>query len=411
LEQEYNHSTITATSPEPIAAPLSENRRSGFGRIVLILLAALSIAGGLWMGTTEAGRDFAETVPGAARTLFTLKKDPDLLFDNVRSNRVNILLVGEDYNWTIKPVFNPRTGKSAPFQVVDKEAPPRSDTMIVFTFDRDKRTARMISLPRDARVTYTDLDGDTHHNRKLNAVYASGGKDPQQRQLLLKRFLREEFGLRIDRVAVIKPNSFKKLVNMAGGVYLKVDGALEINRRTGKRTRGPIHYKDSWGQWEVKLNPGSQWLNGEQAHGYVRFRKDAEGDPGRIRRQQAVMKALAKRLMEKPFWQIPSLVKDVRREFLTDMSDDELGSAALFAKNLGSAEQIQPLTLFGRYASDGDIVLNRPKNQKLLAHLFGDSFSEDSFLRESSWTRRDDIGPANNASPGVKTLLKEAGIE
>ena len=407
MEQEFQHHTATT-----ITAPLApKQRKSALGRVGLGFLAALSIAGGLWMGVTDTGRDFAETMPDAVRTLITLKKDPDLLFDNVRSNRVNILLVGEDYNWTIKPVFNPRTGKFAPFQVLDKDAPPRSDTMIVFTFDRDKRAARMISLPRDARVTYTDLDGDTHHNRKLNAVYASGGKDPQRRQILLKRFLQEEFGLRIDRVAIIKPNSFKKLVNMAGGVYVKVDGALKINPRTGKRERGLIHYKDNWGRWEVKLKPGSQWLNGDQAHGYVRFRKDAEGDPGRIRRQQAVMKALAKRFMEKPFWQIPGVVKEIRREFRTDMSDDELGSAALFARNLGSAEQIQPLTLFGRYASDGDIVLNRPKNKKLLAHLFGDSFNEESFLRESSWTRRDDIGPANNASPGVKTLLKEAGIE
>lgn len=404
MEQNLNRDPV-ADASEPT------RRKSGLGRAILVLLGLTCIAGGLWMGLTKTGRDFAETAPQAARTIITLKQDPDLLFNNVRSNRVNILLIGEDYNWKNQDVYNPRTKKYAPFHVIDKDSPPRSDTMIVFTFDRDKRAARMLSLPRDARVTFTDLEGDRHSDRKLNAVYSEGGTDPEQRELLLRNFMRDEFGLRIDRVAVIKPNSFKKLVEMAGGVYVNVDGALMRRRKGAKLYRGPIYYKDSWANWEVNLKPGPQWLNGEQAHGYVRFRKDIEGDPGRIRRQQAVMKALAKRLMEKPLLQIPEVVKQVRKEFRTDMNDEELGSAALFAKNIGKAEQIQPLTMYGIYADNGDIILNRPKNIKLFSALFGDSFQEHNFLNRSEWTKRDDLGPSNNSSPGVKTFLKEAGLE
>ncbi len=397
---------------EPGAAKGEMTRRKfGFGRIVLVLLGILCVAGGLWVGLTKSGHDFAETAPQAVETIIKIKQDPDLLFENVHSNRVNILLIGEDYNWKNAMVLNPRTGKKAPFHIIDKDSPPRSDTMIVFTFDREKRTARMLSLPRDARVTFTDLEGHRQSDRKLNAVYAEGGTDPANREKLLRDFMRDEFGLRIDRLAVIKPNSFKKLVEMADGVYVNVDGALMRHGKGGKRYRGPIHYKDSWANWEVNLKPGPQWLNGEQAHGYVRFRKDLEGDPGRIRRQQAVMKALAKRLMEKPLVQIPGVVKQVRQEFRTDMNDEELGSAALFAKNLGSSEKIQPLTLYGIYADNGDIILNKPQNIKLLSALFGDSFEEKNFLNRSEWTKRDDLGPSNNSSPSVKAFLKEAGLE
>ena len=106
-------------------------RKLSFGRIVLVLLGAACIAGGLWMGTTKSGRDFAETAPQAAKTIITIKQDPDLLFDHVRSNRVNILLIGEDYNWKNAMVLNPRTGKKAPFHIIDTDSPPRSDTMIV----------------------------------------------------------------------------------------------------------------------------------------------------------------------------------------------------------------------------------------------------------------------------------------
>lgn len=407
-DSEAGTAKVDAENAEAEAAP--SRRKWTFGRAILVVLGAACIAGGLWMGMTKTGRDFAETAPQAAKTLITLKQDPDLLFERVHSNHVNILLIGEDYNWTIKPVFNPRTGKSAPYQVIDKDSPPRSDTMILFSFDRDKRTARMLSLPRDARVTFTDLNGERHRDRKLNAVYSEGGIEPEQREKLLRDFMRDELGLRIDRVAVIKPNSFKKLVEMAGGVYVNVDGALMRHRKGGKMYRGPIHYEDSWAHWKVDLKPGAQWLNGEQAHGYVRFRKDIEGDPGRIRRQQAVMKALARRLMDKPKWQLPSLIKQIRKEFRTDMGDEELGSAALFAKNLGSAEHIQPLTMYGIYADNGDIILNKPSNIKLFKSLFGDSFDERNFLNRSEWTKRDDLGPSNNSSPSVKAFLKEAGL-
>ncbi len=397
--QEVERPSLAPEEFEFEAAPRRPRRKRKTGW--KMVLAVLLVAGG-WMVYKKTGN----MVP----TLIGLQQHPHALFDNIGNERANILLIGEDYNWTIKPVFNARTGKAAPYQVIDTKAPPRSDTMIVFSFDKTRRTVRMLSLPRDARVTYTDLEGQIHESKKFNSVYASGGIDPKKREILLKNVLRDEFGIRIDRVAVIKPNSFKKLVDMVGGVYVNVDGALKRDRSTGKTYRGPIEYRDNWANWEVDLKPGAQWLNGEKAHGYVRFRKDLEGDPGRIRRQQDVMKAIARRVMSKPLLQVPGLVQDVRRQFRTDMDDLELGSAALFAKNLGSAEKIQPLTLFGRYAANGDIVLNKAKNEKLLTALFGDSFDSSNFLAQSPWTRRDDIGPHNNASPGALEVLKEAGL-
>lgn len=398
--QEVERPALAIEELEVDPAP-RRSRRKWRGKGWKLVLLALLVAGG-GLVYTKIGA----LIPIA----YNLKQNPNLLFDHIGNERANILLIGEDYNWTIKPVFNSRTGKSAPYQVIDTDAPPRSDTMIVFSFDKTRHTVRMLSLPRDARVTYTDLEGRLHEARKFNSVYASGGLDPKKREALLKSVLRDEFGLRIDRVAVIRPNSFKKLVDMVGGVNVNVDGALKRDKSSGKTYRGPITYRDNWAGWEVNLKPGPQWLNGEKAHGYVRFRKDLEGDPGRIRRQQDVMKAIARRVMSKPLLQIPGLVQEVRRQFRTDMDDLELGSAALFAKNLGSAEKIQPLTLFGRYASNGDIVLNKAKNEKLLAALFGDSFDQRRFLAQSPWTKRDDIGPNNNASPGALEVLKEAGL-
>ena len=88
---------------------------------------------------------------------------------------------------------------------------------------------------------------------------------------------------------------------------------LKRDPRTGKLYRGHIFYEDKWAMWKVDLDPGPQVLDGEKAHGYVRFRYDREGDPGRIRRQQLVLKAIAKKMMEKPLFQLPDLAKQIRR--------------------------------------------------------------------------------------------------
>lgn len=385
-------------------------QKSKIWRGIGLTVLGIGAVGLGYVAFTEKGRQDWNDGTQAIRVLTTIKRDPDLLFENVGQDVVNVLVVGEDYNWKPAKVFNPKTGKYQPFHVIDTDSPPRSDTMIVMSLNRAEGNLRMLSMPRDARVTYKDLDDDIHRARKFNSVYATGGREPERREKLLSKVIGDELGIRIDRFAIIKPNSFKKLVDLVGGVQVDVDGALKLDRKTGKLYRGHIYYKDSWGQWEVDLDPGVQWLNGEQAHGYVRFRKDREGDPGRIRRQQDVMKALAKRVMEKPIYELPGLAKGIRTQFYTDMTDEELGSLAYFAKNHGLAGKIQPMTLFGIYAGNGDIILNRDKNEKLLPVIFGNSFNPDHFLVRSPSTNRDDIGPANNANPSVQALLRKAGL-
>ena len=353
-----------------------------------------------------------QEVKHATNTMWAVQQDPNLLFTSVGTNRVNILLIGEDRNWTIKPVLNPKTGKFAPMNVVDNSTPPRSDTMIVVTLDRDGKVMRMVSFPRDARVRFTDLQGQRHKG-KMNSVYASGGTDPKLREEVLKNFFRDEMGLRIDRVARIRIEGFTGLIDKVGGLDLKVDGALQKDRRTGKLYRGRIERTDNWGQWNVDLEPGMQHLDGTQAVGYARFRYDREGDPGRIRRQQQVMRELAKKITKTPLTQLPGVVSEAKQQFSTDMTDAEMASLALFTKNLGDDAKISPLTVFGeaaRTGNTGDIILNKPENIKLFSYIFGDSFNQANFLNRSPETTRDELGIANNRNPAAIEVLRQAGL-
>lgn len=380
----------------------------GLGFASLFTIGALGLYGTL----TTSGRNLTQGLKEAAPIASEVLQHPDLIFDHVGDDHVNILLIGEDRNWTIKPVLNPKTGKFAPMNVVDTDTPPRSDTMIVVSLDRtdpQKPAVRMVSFPRDARVRFTDLDGKRHKG-KMNSVYATGGNDPKKREEVLRNFFRDELGLRIDRVARIRIEGFTRLIDRVGGLDIKVDGAL-MHDRNGKLYRGRIHRKDNWGQWEVDLEPGMQHLNGTQAVGYARYRYDVEGDPGRIRRQQQVMRALAKEIMSQPVYQLPNVVKEARQQFATDMTDEELASLALFSKNSGADAKIQPLTVFGVGASDkSDIILNKPDNVKLFSYIFGSSFDATNFLKRSPETTQDELGITNNRSPAALEILREAGI-
>ena len=383
----------------------------GLGLTVFVLVAGATAYGTL----TPQGREAALTVKEGTITAWNVQQNPNLIFDNVGDDRVNILLIGEDRNWKETEVFDKQRGKMVRWHVIDEEAPSRSDTMIVISLDRSTtpNTIRMVSFPRDARVRYTDLNG-RRHKGKMNSVYSTGGQDPKMREEVLKNFFRDELGLRIDRVARIRIEGFTGLIDKVGGLDIDVDGAMVKSKRTGKILRKqPIFYEDNYGQWKVDLDPGMQHLDGQQAVGYARFRYDYEGDPGRIRRQQQVMRALAKKITSQPLMQLPGVVKEAKQQFATDMSDEELASLALFARNTGADTKIAPLTVFGeaaRTGNRGDIILNKPDNIKLFSYIFGPSFDEKNFLNRSPETRRDELGIANNRNPAAIEVLRGAGL-
>jgi hypothetical protein len=51
---------------------------------------------------------------------------------------------------------------------------------------------------------------------------------------------------------------------------------------------------------------------------------------------------------------VPGVVKEIRQQFETDLSDEQLVSAGFFAKDeVGEGNKIQPITLYGSYTTRG----------------------------------------------------------
>jgi LCP family protein required for cell wall assembly len=365
------------------------------------IFSLIAIAGLFaYFNFTSHGRATWKTGREVLPAVIAAKNNPNLIFERTGSDVVNILLIGRDVNWTIKKVYDPTRKIWARMQVPDETTPARSDTMLIMSLDRTRNSIHMVSLPRDAWV---HMPENQYHVRraKLNAAHAYGGPE------MLVQAIHDDLGITIHHYAVIRFEGFKKLIDQVGGVEVDVLGALH---RDG--SRGRLKYDDDWGNLHIDLQPGKQVLDGQQAHNYVRFRMDIEGDPGRIKRQQQVMRALAKKLSSQPLWNLAPLVQEIRRQFVTDPGFDaaQMASAADFAKSLGDPSKIQPLTLFGAFTRRGRLYLNESKNRKLLRYIFGPTFNEENFLQNSPSTERDEMGEENNSSPGAKAVLRKAGI-
>ncbi|MCD7952271.1 MAG: LCP family protein [Synergistaceae bacterium] len=201
--------------------------------------------------------------------------------------RFNILVMGED----------------------NVEGSRRSDTILFVTIDIDDKNMRVISLPRDTRVQIPH-----HGTQKLNHAFAYSGPD------LLKATVEKYLGLPILYYVVIDYDSFPEFVDMVGGVEIDVQ----------KRMR----YVDSAGGLDINIQPGRQLLDGKTALKYVRFRKDALGDIGRIQRQQQFIKALVKKAYDpRVLIKFPELAAQAMKIFKTDMSPTLAVQLAGFVQN------------------------------------------------------------------------------
>ncbi|MBQ7723289.1 MAG: LCP family protein, partial [Selenomonadaceae bacterium] len=149
----------------------------------------------------------------------------------------------------------------------------RSDTLMILNLSKDN--ASLLTIPRDTMV-YINRYG----YQKINAAYAHGGAK-------LSRETVEDFlGIEIDHYVTINKSRFAEVIDAMGGVDIYVERDM--------------HYEDPWdddGGLYIDLKQGLQHLDGQTAIEFVRFR-DAEGDVGRVRRQQAFMRACADRLSE-----------------------------------------------------------------------------------------------------------------
>ena len=245
-------------SPRPESTPPGGDAASGRSREwvkwLTTLLAALVfvVASGSWVLATYYDTKITR-IPGI-----------DGLLAGDDTGPLTILVVGSDSRegLSAKEAHELRTGTAA------AASGQRSDTMMLLHIAGDRKSATVVSLPRDSYVdipAYTDADGDKHpeSKNKLNAAFSLGGAP------LLIKTVQQETGISIDHYVEVGFAGVVNMVDALGGVDVCVPTAVD-DRRSG-----------------LELGAGTSHVDGLMALSYVRARYiDPTADLGRMERQQ-----------------------------------------------------------------------------------------------------------------------------
>jgi polyisoprenyl-teichoic acid--peptidoglycan teichoic acid transferase len=187
-------------------------------------------------------------------------------------SRVNILVMGLDYDWA--------SGGS--------EA-QRTDSMILVTVDPVSMTAGMLSIPRDLWVSIPGFDYG-----KINTAYWFGQAYnlPGGGPALAIQTVENLLGVTINYYAQIDFFAFIKFIDDIQGVRITIDQEMVVG----------LLGKDK----KTTLEPGTFTLDGETALAYARDRHTENGDFDRSSRQMQVIMAVRDRILE--FNMLPNLI-------------------------------------------------------------------------------------------------------
>ena len=240
-------------------------RRSRTKTTVLVLLSLVLMLGG---GIVLTGYLVSEKLGNQVHRIPAFSQLPEALRPKkpvgAGADAINILLAGSDARTDDATGGTTGAGKGDAW----KRGGQRSDTIMILHITGDRKSAYLISLPRDSWVS---IPG--HGTNKINAAYSFGGPS------LYIQTIEKLTGLRIDHLAVIDWSGFKALTDALGGVNITF---TESTRFTSGRV----------------VPPGTHKLSGEEALDYVRERHHlANGDFGRMARQQNFLRALMKQTL------------------------------------------------------------------------------------------------------------------
>jgi LCP family protein required for cell wall assembly len=244
---------FAAPGPTDAAAdvdgPRPPRRRGRRFVLVTLLVVALLVAGGVGAGAFYLRSVEKDIDRVDAFTEVPQENRPPV----VAGDATNIMILGSDSR-------DP-----------DGTEGSRTDTIILAHLPQDRKSAQLVSIPRDTWVRVPRAkNGQGGRDAKINAAYAWGGIP------LMVQTVEDFTQVRVDHVAVIDFAGFTEIIDALGGV--------EIN---AEKTFTSIHPPFR------TFRQGKQTMDGETALDYARQRKQfPDGDFARIRHQQQVIKAI-----------------------------------------------------------------------------------------------------------------------
>ncbi|MFC4639562.1 LCP family protein [Deinococcus hohokamensis] len=253
---------------------------------------------------------------------------------------VTLLLAG------VAPRYD-ETAPVWPWPAKPEDYTGNTDTIVLAQL-RPDGTANLLSIPRD---TWLSVPG--YGWGKINGANPHGGPD------MLLGAVQNLTGVKPDAYVYLSLYAVRALTDAAGGVTLDVPQRMK--------------YDDNAGKLHVDLQPGRQRLNGAQAEGFLRFRKDNLGDIGRVSRQQLFMTALSTQVRSPVnWWRLPMMMGALDRTTKTNLTRSQVG--ALLGAML-SGPKVQMHTVPGDFGFRGRLSVwepDRPGLRTLINQHFRD---------------------------------------
>jgi len=262
--------------------------------------------------------------------------------------RMNILLIGLDG------------------RVADYSRPARSDAIGVLGINFTDRTAQLLSIPRDLYIQLNDEpdNPESFYEQRINTAYAQGQavNYPGGGPGMLAAAVSHNFGLRIDRHAVINFSSFEAAVDAIGGVDIFVSQAIHDTQYPAR----------GGGTMVVDIPAGQVHMDGPTALIYARTRHQ-DSDFSRMRRQQEVLLAIRDKVLSPLVLpHLPALTQVIFSSVRTDLSLEDIGLLGCVGPGIDRGS-ITRLVIDGNLTTsftteDGASIL-KPNMEKILPLL------------------------------------------
>lgn len=186
----------------------------------------------------------------------------------------------------------------------------RSDTMMVLTAYPPEAHVGLLSIPRDL---YVEIPG--HGTSRINTAHfwgeseATGNGPP-----LAMATVEQNFGVPMHHYVRVDFEGFRAVIDAVGGIDVVVEEPIV----------DATYPTEDYGTIRIEIPAGPQHMDGEMALWYARSRHGSS-DFDRARRQQEIVMALVRRMLQPGAWpRLPAVYQAVRSNVDTDMGIGDL---------------------------------------------------------------------------------------
>lgn len=232
-----------------------------------------------------------------------------------KDDPINILVLGMDIGDT-----NDLSNKSA----------RRTDSIMVVNYHPKTDKAHVVTIPRDTKVLYDD------GYDRINAAYTIG----QEEEVLYQ--VEHLLDIQVNYIVEIDYDAFRNFIDAIGGIEMTIDKDM--------------YYDDDAQNLHIHFNKGETvQMNGEEAEGYYRWRKNndgtglALGDIDRIKHQQKLISKITEKCLSPSIiGKIPAILDVVKKDVITNLDASTMLKYGLKIAKAGT-ENIVMTSLNGEF--------------------------------------------------------------